>query len=63
MPARQQGKGPGYPEGVVFTVSCWPGDNEEISKRFMVLQIEHEAAGFIRNGSGTGDSPHRLFIS
>jgi hypothetical protein len=29
----------------------------------MVLQIEHEAAGFIRNGSGTGDSPHRLFIS
>ncbi len=39
------------------------GDNEEISKRFMVQQIEYEAAGFIRSGSGTGGSPHRLFIS
>jgi hypothetical protein len=39
------------------------GDNEEISKRFMVLQIEYEAAGYIRSGSGTGGSPHRLFIS
>ena len=38
------------------------GDNEEISKRFMVLQIEYEAAGSGRSGSGTGDSPHRLFI-
>jgi hypothetical protein len=38
------------------------GDNEEISKRFMVMQIEYEAAGFGRSGSGTGGSPHRLFI-
>ncbi len=38
------------------------GDNEEISKRFSVLQIEYEAAGFERTGSGTGGSLHRLFI-
>jgi len=38
------------------------GDNEEISKRFMVFQIEYEVAGFGRSGSGTGGSPHRLFI-
>ncbi len=38
------------------------GDNEEISKRFMVLQIEYEAAGFRRSGSGTGGGPHRLFV-
>jgi hypothetical protein len=38
------------------------GDNKEISKRFMVLQIEYEAAGFTRSGSGTGGSPHQLFI-
>jgi hypothetical protein len=39
------------------------GNNKEISKRFMVLQIEYEAAGFGRSSSGTGSSPHRLFIS
>ena len=38
------------------------GDNEEVSKRFMVLQIEYEAAGFGRSNSGTGGSAHRLFI-
>jgi hypothetical protein len=38
------------------------GDNKEISKRFMVLQIEYEAAGFARSASGTGGSQHRLFI-
>jgi hypothetical protein len=37
-------------------------DNKEISKRFMVLQIEYEAAGFGRSGSATGGSPHQLFI-
>ena len=37
-------------------------DNEEISKRFMVLQIEYEAAGFRRGGSASGGSPHPLFI-
>lgn len=38
------------------------GDNEEVSKRFMVLQIEYEAAGFGRSGSGTSASAYRLFI-
>jgi hypothetical protein len=38
------------------------GDNVEISKRFMVLQIEYEAAGFGRSSSGTGGGPHRLFV-
>ena len=39
------------------------GNNEEISKRFMVLQIEYQAAGFTRSGFGTGNTPHHLFIS
>ena len=38
------------------------GDNEEISKRVMVLQIEYQAAGFTRSASGTNSNPHRLFI-
>jgi hypothetical protein len=38
------------------------GNNEEISKRFSVLQIEYEAAGFVRTNSGTGGTLHRLFI-
>jgi hypothetical protein len=38
------------------------GDNVEISKLFSVLQVEYEAAGFERTGSGTGGSLHRLFI-
>jgi hypothetical protein len=38
------------------------GNNEEISKRFSVLQIEYEAAGFERTNSGPGGTLHRLFI-
>lgn len=38
------------------------GNNEEVSKRFMVLEIEFRAARFNRSSSGTGNSPHRLFI-
>lgn len=37
-------------------------DNKEISKRFMVLQIEYQAEGFVRSGSGTGSSPSPLFV-
>ena len=37
-------------------------DNKEISKRFMLLQIEYEAEGFTRQSSGTGGSPYPLFI-
>jgi hypothetical protein len=37
-------------------------DNKEISKRFMLLQIDYEADGFTRQSSGTGGSPHPLFI-
>jgi len=38
------------------------GNNEEISKRFAVLQIEYEVAGFEPANSGTGGTLHRLFI-
>jgi hypothetical protein len=38
------------------------GDNEEISKRAVVLQVEYEAAGFERSSSGTGGGAYRLFI-
>lgn len=38
------------------------GNNEEISKRFSVLQIEYQAAGFELTNSGTGGTLHRLFI-
>ena len=38
------------------------GNNEEISKRFSILQIEYEAAGFERTNSGPGGTLHRLFI-
>jgi hypothetical protein len=37
-------------------------DNVEISKRFMMLEIDYKAMGFNRSRSGTGASPHRLFI-
>ena len=39
------------------------GNNEEVSKRFMVLDIEFRAAGFNRNSfASTGNSHHRLFV-
>jgi pyrimidine deaminase RibD-like protein len=38
------------------------GNNADISKRFMALQVEYEAAGFTRQQSGTGACKHRLFI-
>jgi hypothetical protein len=38
------------------------GNNADISKRFMALQVEYEALGFTRRQSGTGASTHRLFI-
>lgn len=37
-------------------------DNVEISRRFMLFEIDYRAAGFNRSGSGTGGSPHQLFI-
>jgi hypothetical protein len=37
-------------------------DNVEISRRFMLFEINYRAAGFNRSGSGTGGSPHQLFI-
>lgn len=37
-------------------------DNVEISRRFVLIEIEYSAAGFNRNGSGTGGSPYPLFI-
>ena len=37
-------------------------DNKEVSKRFMVLQIDYEAMGFQRSASGTGSSPYPHFI-
>jgi hypothetical protein len=38
------------------------GDNVEISKRFLVLQVEYEAAGFNCTQAGTGGGPYPLFI-
>ena len=46
----------------VSTGEQFTGDNIEISKRFMIVQVEFEAAGFTRQNAGTGVSPHRLFI-
>jgi hypothetical protein len=37
-------------------------DNVQISRRFMLFEIDYRAAGFSRSGSGTGGSPHPLFI-
>jgi hypothetical protein len=37
-------------------------DNVEISKRFVLLAVDYLAAGFGRGNSGTGGSPHRLYI-
>ncbi len=38
------------------------GDNEEISKRYMVIHIEYQAAGFIRNTETKDAAAHKLFI-
>lgn len=38
------------------------GDNVEISKQFMIMQVQYEADGFTRHNSGTGISPYQLFI-
>ena len=38
------------------------GDNVDISKRFMMLQVEYEAVGFTHKQSGSGGSNHRLYI-
>jgi hypothetical protein len=38
------------------------GDNVEISKQFMMMFVEFEAAGFNRSSAGTGASPYRLYI-
>lgn len=37
-------------------------DNVEISRRFMLLEVGFRAEGFNRSGSGSGGSPHQLFI-
>jgi len=38
-------------------------DNVEISKRFMLLDVDYESAGFSRSGSGaSGDSRYRMYI-
>jgi hypothetical protein len=38
------------------------GDNVEISRQFMLIQLELEAQGFRYNGGGTGGNKHQLFI-
>jgi hypothetical protein len=38
------------------------GDNVEISKRFMMMFVEYEAAGFRRGNAGIGVSPYPLYI-
>jgi hypothetical protein len=44
------------------TGEAFRGDNIQISKDFMLLQIGYEADGFTHRGSGTGGSPYPLFI-
>jgi hypothetical protein len=44
------------------TGGTFTSDNVGISKQFMLLQVEYEAEGFRNASSGTGASPHRLFI-
>jgi hypothetical protein len=38
------------------------GDNVQVSKQFGRLQVEFEAAGFGVLNSGTGGTPHPLFV-
>ncbi len=44
------------------TGETFTGDNKEISKRFMIIHVENEAAGFKRTTSTTGSSAYQLFI-
>jgi hypothetical protein len=44
------------PDGTFF------GNNVDISKRFMALQVEYEAAGFTKQQVGPAGSKHRLYI-
>lgn len=37
-------------------------DNKEISKQFMILQIDYQAVGFARSNSGRGGSTYPLFV-
>lgn len=37
-------------------------DNIEISRQFMLLQVDYEAAGFTRTGFSTGESTHTMYI-
>lgn len=39
------------------------GDNKDISKKFMGMQIEYIAAGFTRNGAGTSTGKYPLFVN
>jgi hypothetical protein len=38
------------------------GDNVDISKRFMMLQVEIEAEGFTHSQSGNAGSQYRLYV-
>jgi hypothetical protein len=37
-------------------------DNGEISKRFLVMQVDYLAAGYLKKGFRQGESQHRLFV-
>jgi hypothetical protein len=39
------------------------GDNKEISRKFMLAQLEIQIQGFRWNGGGTGGSKHELYIN
>jgi hypothetical protein len=38
------------------------GDNVDISKRFMMLQVEIEAEGFTHSQSSNAGSQYRLYV-
>jgi hypothetical protein len=51
----------------VFMLVATPGEilsgnNVEISRHFLLAQLEYEAQGFRYNGGGSGGSKHPLFI-
>jgi len=48
---------------VASTGERFVADNKEISKKFMVMQIEYQAEGFTSSPrSGVGSGPYRLFV-
>lgn len=48
---------------VASTGEIFYGDNRDISRKFMLAQIENQTQGLRWNGGGTGGSKHELYIN